>query len=369
MHNLTPIFAQTDYGQLFIILLLAIVFGFLGDFLHLPIAWLLAPMIVGIIFALTKGTAQSIPRSFNLVGQGIVACVTASRFSLDTLATAWDYLLPLSLCIAITGSLSLLNGYLIHKFTNIDFYTSFLGCIPGTGVSLVAMSEEIGADAIAVAVLQYLRILLVSLIVPIFAGLYFGDSLPEYVATVQVVNSNRFSTAIVSNLALITVIATIGIWLSKKINLPSASFLGPFLSCLFLFGFFPTIAVIPPIIFTIGLFLLGLSIGVKFERQIVTKLFKAVLLDILLVVLLIIACLLVGYVFHLITQVDLMTAILGSTPGGISAMMATVIELGGNSGLVLTMQMTRMLLILMLTPLLGTMVHHGHLLPQNVADH
>jgi hypothetical protein len=106
-------------------------------------------------------------------------------------------------------------------------------------------------------------------------------------------------------------------------------------------------------IFRGGLLLLGLSIGVKFAIETLQKLFKAVLLEIVLVLLLITVCATVGYGFHLVTKVDTLTALLGSTPGGLSAMMATVIELGGNSGFVLTMQMTRMLLILTLSPFIA----------------
>jgi membrane AbrB-like protein len=357
MPKLISLSEVTNNLQFVLILFLGLIFGILGDWFNLPLAWLLAPMIIGIIFTLVKGNAQNIPSSFNLVGQGIIAAVTASRFSLDTINLAMDYFLPIAMCISVTGSLSILNGYLIHKFTDIDLNTSFLGCIPGTGVSLVAISEDIGADTIAVAVLQYLRIFLVSLIVPIFAGLYCRNSLPESSLSIILKDSPTPTTlSLAINIVLITLIATTGIWLGKKIKLPSSSFLGPFLTCIVTFCLFPEIATIPPFIFTLGLFLLGLSIGVKFERQIVKKLFKAVIIDILLVLVLIVACLLIGYEFHLITKVDTMTAILGSTPGGISAMMGTVIELGGNSGLVLTMQMTRMLLILTLTPFLGVIL-------------
>ena len=110
---------------------------------------------------------------------------------------------------------------------------------------------------------------------------------------------------------------------------------------------------IPPIIFTGGLFLLGLSIGVKFDAGIARKLFKAVLIDVFLILTLIVICFFVGYEFHLITRVDTMTAVLGSTPGGLSSMIATVIELGGDLRLVLAMQMTRTFLILMLSPFLA----------------
>jgi uncharacterized membrane protein AbrB (regulator of aidB expression) len=54
------------------------------------------------------------------------------------------------------------------------------------------------------------------------------------------------------------------------------------------------------------------------------------------------------------------TAILGFTPGGIEAMVATVMQLGGNTGLVLAMQLTRMLSIIMIAPwLVAFLVKHS----------
>jgi uncharacterized protein len=81
---------------------------------------------------------------------------------------------------------------------------------------------------------------------------------------------------------------------------------------------------------------------------------KAVLLELALVTLLILICLGVGYGFHLVTGVNLITSILGSTPGGITPIMAMTLQLGGDSGLVLAMQMTRMLLILLISPWFAT---------------
>lgn len=82
------------------------------------------------------------------------------------------------------------------------------------------------------------------------------------------------------------------------------------------------------------------------------NLLKAVLIEIVLVVSLIILCLGVGYEFHVFTGVNTITSLLGFTPGGLEAMLATVMQLGGDTGLVLAMQLTRMLIIIALGPTL-----------------
>jgi membrane AbrB-like protein len=314
-------------------------------------------MFVSIVWVFVQGNAQSLslPNSFNIWGQSIVAVGTACHFSLDTFTDIQSYFFPLLFCIVVTATFSIFNGYVIYKWANIDFATSFLGCIPGASASLVAMSEEIGADAIAVAVLQCLRIIMVSLIMPIVASFYITDTNPILIG---VLHERDLSTSLPLpiNLSILSMVAIIGIKLGKKINFPSNLFLAPFFSSLVFISCFPYQINIPHSIFCGGLLLLGLSIGVRFETKVIKKLAKALLIEIFLVLLLMGICFIAGYEFHVITQIDTMTALLGSTPGALNAMMATVIELGGNSSVVLTMQMSRMLLILTLTPFLSSIL-------------
>lgn len=338
--------------ELSLLVVFALILALIGDTLHLPIPWLLVPVVVSIIWSMVKNEHNSsIPKPFSIIGQGIIAVFTASRFTPDVLTGSEDYFLPLIICIVATSLLSLFNGYLIYKFTDIDFTTSFLGCIPGAGHSLVAMSEEMGADAITVAILQYLRIIMVSAIVPTIVS-FFNTPVNK----INIVTHNQLlpSLPLPINLLILTFAAILGVKIVNLLKIPSNLFLGAFISSLLLFSFFPYEIIIPQSIFRGGLLLLGLSIGVKFKIQTMQKLFKAVFLEIILVLILIATCFVAGYWFHLVTKIDTLTAVLGSTPGGLTAMMATVIELGGNSGFVLTMQMTRMLLILLLTPIIGS---------------
>ena len=368
----TLTFENRSFFSRWTLLLLALILSILLDWLHLPIAWFLTPLLVAVVFSSLKGEAQSLPNFFSIAGQGIIAVVTASRFSWDSIISSQNYLLPLLASIFLTGVLSLCNAYFIWKFAGIDRCSSFLGSIPGAGSSLVAMSEEMGADAIAVTVLQYVRILLVSLIVPNVVGFYFhatgvvNQITQENQGIFSYFSTNTFSlnnffydriyffSTFIINLLLIIIVVLGGIKIGQIIKLPSTLFLGPFFCGLIVFSFVPI--TISPIILQIGLFLLGLSTGVKCDRHAINKLLKAVIIEIILVTLLIIICFFIGYEFHLLTRIDTMSALLGTTPGGINTMTATALELGGDSGIVLTMQMIRMFFILTLCPLFANSV-------------
>lgn len=330
-------------------LALAAVTGFLLDRLSVPVGWLLGPMLAGIGWSIARRQPQPLPHSLMVVGQAIIAIATATRFSLETAIAAKTYALPLLLCILITGGMSLLNGYLLWRWTDIDRATGFLGCIPGAGPSLVAMSEEMGADAIAVAALQYLRILLVSSLIPLLVSFLFAGEVaaPDAIAPL----TNNFpETFSWSSVLIVALCSGVGLWLGKQLRLPSPLFLGPLFVGLAVEWILPGRLQVPQSLFLIGLLLLGLSIGIKFDWEAARKLVKALVIELGLVLVLIALCFGVGYEFHQIAQVDTLTAVLGSTPGGINAMMATVLELGGDAGLVLAMQMTRMLSILLISP-------------------
>ncbi|MGK7933475.1 MAG: AbrB family transcriptional regulator [Microcystaceae cyanobacterium] len=334
-------------------LILAILVGSFLSFLQIPVPWFLGAVVVGITYALTQTQSKPLPSLLSTVGQSIIAIATATRFSPQSLSVAHHYLVPLLLCISVTGAMSLLNGFLLGKFAGIDQQTGLLGSIPGAGPSIVAMSEEMGADAITVAILQYIRIFMVALLIPLFMGFLYGSS-PLDEATTITTTSQASSLPLSLNLLLLVLCGVIGVWGGKRLKLPSSLFLGPFLVSLGAFWWLPHPIYMPKSLFVVGLLLLGLSIGLKFDRQTVKKLLKAVIIEGILVLGLILVCLGVGYTFHRITGIDPMTAILGSTPGGTSAMMATVIHLGGDAGLVMAMQMTRMLLILLLIPVFAS---------------
>ena len=346
-------YSLPQIGKISSLLAVAIVAGLLLHWLQVPIGWLIGPMVVGIAYAVISGNPQPLPPAFMLVGQAVIAIATAAGFNYETLAKATTYAIPLLLCIIITGSLSLGNGYLLWRWAGIDWATGFLGSIPGASHSLVAMSDEMGADAIAVALLQYLRLLLVSLIIPTLASLFFPiDATAPTIATI----ATESHLPIWLNLLVLVACGSLGIWGGRWLRLPASMFLGPFLAGLVAVWTLPQELQVPDVFFTAGLLLVGLSIGLKFDWEAARKLLKAVLIDIALVMVLIVICLGVGYEFHAIAHVDTMTAVLGSAPGGIEVMLATVIQMGGDSGLVVAMHMTRMLLILLISPTLATLM-------------
>jgi membrane AbrB-like protein len=332
-------------------LMAAALAGGLFSVAGVPVPWLLGPMLAGIGVAALSGGPRLAPPSFMAVGQAVLGLTVGTEFPLETLKQVIFYAVPLLLAVIVTGGLSLLNGYLLWRWAGVDRATGFLGSLPGAAPSMVAMSEELGADPVSVAVLQYLRLLLVVFLAPPAVGYLFPHA-PAGAGAVMA-TAGPPSLPLWLDLPLLALLGLSGAWLGRRFRLPSPTFLGPFAAALALSWALPYRLSVPDWAFAAGTLLVGLSIGLRFDLAQARKLGRATLVSSLLVAGLIVAGLLTGYLFHLLTGVDVLTAVLGSTPGGMDVMVASAVTMGGDAGLVLAMQMSRWFLVLLAGPWLA----------------
>lgn len=343
------------------LLVLAALVGFLLSRLGFPGAWLIGPMLVGVAYTVHKRKTYALPPLYNVAGKGAIAMGIAVRFVPETLETVYHYAIPLLCCVAITSGLSVLNGYWLWRWTDLDRPTSLLASVPGAAPSIISMAEDMDANAVIVSLFHSMRVFLVTLLVPAIASRLTTevDSL-----TVMPLPAQSLLTgggwAIAANFALLTLCAAVGDWVGKKLAFPSASFLSTVVIGIVVSWNLPAPLAVPYWLFATALLSVGLTVGLQFNFQKVGQLVKAALIEVLLIFGLILSCLLIGYSFHQVTQVDVVTAVLGSAPGAISAMVGIAVDVGGDAGLVFSMQITRLLLLIFVSSLLGALWRKKH---------
>ena len=339
---------------------LAIIAGFVCNYLQIPVGWLVGPILVGISLAFAKGTPRPLPKAFLTIGKAIIGVYSASRFSPETLVLAKNYAIPLLLCISVTAMLSILNGFLLWRLGKIDRFTSFLGTIPGGASNIVAISEDLGANPVSVAILQYTRMILVALSAPSLANWLArinGVEAPNGLTSMPVTPSELIVMGpLWSNLLFLVGCCTLGTLLGRWLRLPASAFLGSFLLGVIVSWQFPHQFEVPHPAFDLALLFVGVSVGLRFSWEMVKDLWQVVLLEVGLIIMLMLACVGIGYEFHLITHLDTMTALLGFVPGAIEAMVATATQLGGDTGTVVALQVTRQFLILLVISVLNTFI-------------
>ncbi len=336
------------------LLALAVLLGLFLSYWQFPGAWLIGPMLVGVTYSMYQRKTYAFPPILYIGGKGVIAMGIATRFEPETLATVYHYAIPLVCCVAITSGLSILNGYWLWRWTDLDRTTSLLASVPGAAPSIIAMAEEMGANAVIVSLFHSLRVFLITLLVPAIADRLAAQA--DTVTTLTLSENSlvtRGGWAIVANFALLIICCALGEWLGKKLAFPSASFLATVIVGIIVFWNLPAPLVVPYWLFAMALLAMGLTVGLQFNLQKISQLMKAALIEVVLIFGLIFACLLIGYGFHRFTQVDVVTSVLGSTPGAIDAIVGIVLDVGGDAGLVFSMQITRLLLLILISSLLG----------------
>lgn len=335
------------------LLFAASVVGLLFDWLHTPLGWMLGPLVVGIIHAMSQGSSQPMSPAFSMIAQAVLGISVATQFSWDSVSMMSTYAIPLLICIAITSSASILKGYLLCRLAGLDWTTGLLASIPCIIPSLITLSDEVGADTIAVTILQYLRSLLIIVVVPIGVSLIVPSADVDFQRqAIATLPTTSIAIPMSLNLFIVVVCSGLGVCLGSQIRFPASLFFGPLFVGLVACSVLPYNIQVPDTIFNSALVLIGFATGLQFNFQGVRPLVKAVLIEVVLALLLILLCAVVGYEFHLVTKIDTITAILGSMPTGTQAMVASTLQFGGDTSLVVSMHLTRMFIILGLRSLL-----------------
>ena len=128
--------------------------------LHLSAALLMGPIVAAIFFA-SRETPVRVPTRAFVFAQAVVGCMIARTMPLalmGEIGRSWP------LFVATVGSVlvaSVVLGWLMARWRVLPGSTAVWGSFPGAATAMVVMAEAFGADARLVALMQYLRVLLV----------------------------------------------------------------------------------------------------------------------------------------------------------------------------------------------------------------
>jgi len=328
--------------------MLCIASGWVGTQIGIPVAWLVCPMLMALVLRLGNNPPGPHPDGVFVAVQAIIGTVQGAVFSLDSvkpLATNW---VPVTLAIVSVLVVSVYTGKWLARMTRISVRTTQIGTIPGGAAGMVALSEDLGADTRLVAFMQYARVMIAILTISLyahFAGHGDGGGLAA-----QTPDHGNLPLPMQYLLAL--AITVIGGWLGVRFRIPAGSMVGPLVLALLcgVFGIGPI--AMPAFVLPVAYFLLGARIGARFDRETLARIRSVGALLIGSTVVLMGLCGLLGMGLAAVTDIDLLTALLATSPGGSDVAMIAALETGANAPLVAAIQISRLLVMLLLGPVL-----------------
>ena len=315
-----------------------------------PSAALFAALVVGIVLALVSFAPRGVPRPAGIAAQGVLGVYIGTMVHRDALtALGSDWPIVVGVAVA-TLLLSVVAGALMGLHRDVSPLTGALALVAGGASGLVAIARELGGDDRVVAVVQYLRVALITASMPIVVTLVFrAEKTGGSAAAVQTGSAPWYLSV-----GMLLVIVLLGVTVGRWIRLPGAGLLGPMALtiALELTGFSFGLAV-PLALVQIGYAVIGWQAGVAFTRESLRAIGRALPVALGLIVVLNVACAGLGILLAHVTGISPLEGYLSTSPGGIYAVLATAVETGANVTFIVAAQVVRVLLMLFAAPLMA----------------
>jgi membrane AbrB-like protein len=327
-----------------------VVAGALG-LLHVPDAALFGGLVAGLVRAISRPALIAVPRPANAAAQAVIGVSIGALVQLATLTALGEHWLPVLLVTVGTLLLSLGAGLLLRLQPGITPVTGAFSMIAGGASGITAMARDLGADERMVAVLQYLRVLLIVVLMPVTATVVYGATAAS--ATVGVAGGPGWPAGLLFTAGC----GVVGYLLARLAHVPVGALLGPMVVAAVaeLTGLSHG-AQAPGLLQNAAFLVIGLQVGVSFTRESLRTVGRALPLALALIVGLILACAGLGALLSAATGAGELDCYLATTPGGLYAVLATATSSGANATFVLAVQVLRLFVMLLSAPLLARLL-------------
>ena len=324
----------------------SVALALLFQVMHLPAGWLFGPLVVSALFAVRGWDAVAVPGPIYIGAQAVIGTALGAGFSPGTLAILprhWVIFLSAVVFILLT---SLLNGWILTRHTRVDAATAFLGTMPGGAGAMAAMSDSLHADTRLVVAMQYIRLLIIlgcmALFVPLLNHFFAHPAAATVTAVLPVTGPG--------NIWLLMLLALAGWIAGTKTSIPAGSFLVPALLYFGLSWFGLTPGAWPLPIRCAAYLVMGIRIGGQFHASTVAAVRDLMLPVVGTTLLLLLGAVALAVLLTVEMHLDPASAYLAATPGGLDSVAVLSAELHVDTGVILAVQLVRLLCVLAFGP-------------------
>jgi uncharacterized protein len=317
------------------------------EWLRLPAALMLGPMIAAIVVAAAEGKLR-VPNILFVLAQGVIGCMVARAIRPSILAdiTA-DWPLFLAAVLSVIAASAVL-GWLLARWRVLPGSTAVWGAFPGAATAMVLMSEAFGADVRLVAFMQYLRVVFVASTASLVARMWATDGRLANVVWFPPLAPLPF----LATLAL----AWPGALVAHLLRIPAGPLLLPLVLGAVLQDSKLMSIDLPPWLLALSYAVIGWSIGLRFTRPILVYAAQALPRIVAAILALIAVCALFSVALAWLAKVDPMTAYLAMSPGGADSVAIIAASSKVDVPFVMALQTARFVLVLLIGPWLARLI-------------
>ncbi len=319
-------------------------------FASVPAAPMLGSMLAAVIFAL-RGVRLSVPRVFFLTAQAFLGCMVAMTVNPATLAAiarSWPLMLLVVAMVIVSGALT---AFGLMRFGSLPGTTAAWGISPGGAMAMTAMADSFGADIRMVAFMQYLRVFVVVLTASVVSRVLLGGSVAVGGGALTA-GAGAPLWPVLQTMAL----AAASVLLGCLVRFPGAPLLIPMVlgSALNTMGLM-TINLPSWLLYGVYAFL-GWYIGLRFTSETVRYALRTVPQLLLATAVLMTLCCGAAWILTSFAGVDVLTAYLATSPGGLDSVAVIAMGSGCDVPFVLSFQTLRLFAVILAGPLVAKLI-------------
>ncbi len=347
-----PQLAEQKWGRFLYTLIVGIVGALLFQLLHMPIPWLLGPMILVLISSKSIRSIQPYwPSAIRSSGMIIIGYTIGLSFTLETLHEIGRQLPTMVLLTVLLLCCSFVIALVVSWVSGIPFPTVLMGSIPGGLTQMVTLAVELkGIDLTVVTFLQVSRLMMIIFFVPllVFSPIFGVEHQNQLASTVTAVTSGWKD--LFPSILVFAIVCTLFAIVGNKIKLPTAFLLGPMIATILLdlTGYHGH--TLPTLIINFSQMFVGIYVGMLLKPEQLDKKLKIIVLAILSGIILISCSIGLSILLTKLHPVSLITAFLSLSPGGMDQMGIIAQEAGAELSVVICYQLFRTLFIFIGVP-------------------
>ena len=342
-------FNKDNFKQIFsvkfvLVIAISIPSAIIADYIKLPLAWFLGPMLATSVGAL-MGLKIKIPRIVLSSILILLGLYIGNYIDKDLFSQIHEWVFTsLIMLIYIILSIFIVSIYL-QKFSKYEKKTSIFSAAPGALGPLMILAEDQKTDLSHVATAHLIRLIIIVTVFPFFVNSYYDTDLGEFVQE-TVKNQD------ISNLLILIILSIIFIMIFDRLKIPAALLSGTLVAS----GFLQITEIasyqISAKIVDYCLLILGASVGCRFADKTFNEVAKNAIHSFVATFLLVFLGVIAAFAASLIIDKNFFTLLLSYCPGGIYEVAVIAIFFNLDPEFVSFHHIIRLLMILFIVPLI-----------------
>ena len=285
----------------------------LGWGLNLPAPFLMGPVLVSTLLAILR-TNFSVPEQIKQISFILIGISVGSNVTPESLLSFSRW--PFSILFMILSVITIIFTckIILQKYFRMDEKSSLLASTPGHLSFVLMLGTETKADTTKIAVIQSIRVLVLTIITPVIIYLYNGNEFNEAKVQIEIMDSGSlivlFLVSIFSGLVL------------KTLKLPAPLLIGAMLASAISHATNLTPGYVPNFLEGIAFAILGTVIGARFVGVELQNLKTCLISGLTITFVGIAICFLVTFVVYKFTGIPFIHIFIAIAPGGLETMVA-----------------------------------------------